>query len=109
MLEQYLEILAFGLVIIFWGMLSGAIAHTWVEILTKEGMVFYKVKQFFEKMNLPKWLSDPIIGCNLCNAGQIALWTFTGAVLVTSSSLFMLLGVIPCAAVSIITAQRLDR
>ena len=105
---DYSQLIGLGLVVILWGMLSGAIAHTWVNVLTKQGMIFHSVKEFMDRLKLPSWLKDPIIDCHLCNAGQIALWTFGIAVLITGSPLWILLGVIPCCAVSIITAQRLS-
>ena len=49
------------------------IAFTYSVILTEPGMLLEKVASWLAYI-LPEWLFMPLIGCERCVAGQMALW-----------------------------------
>ena len=49
------------------------IAFTYSVILTEPHQILNGVYEWLEK-RLPEWLFFPIIGCEKCVAGQMALW-----------------------------------
>lgn len=55
--------------------LIGVFAWVYVDILTRNEMVFGTVRIYAEAL-LPEWLYKPLIGCSYCVSGQIALWSY---------------------------------
>lgn len=56
-----------------------AIAYTWVNILTAPDMILNREKfsiYLTAEKYLPSWLFKPLIGCDYCVSGQIALWYY---------------------------------
>jgi len=49
------------------------IAFTYSVILTEPGMLLEKIASWAAFI-LPEWLFMPLIGCEKCVAGQMALW-----------------------------------
>lgn len=97
------------------GIAAGVIGSAWVLILTEPGQVFgwlkvwlydkvYDITSKFTKDPAVqyKWetyLLNPIVGCELCVSGQIALWTY----LITQP--FHIFGLIFSICLSILTAK----
>lgn len=62
------------------------IAYMYASVLTQPGHIFSKWKNFLDEtlnvrypdgsyMYRAHWLFDPLVGCALCVAGQMMLWT----------------------------------
>lgn len=52
----------------------GMIAYVYAVILTDPDHIFENLRKWAERI-LPPFLFRPLIGCEKCVAGQIALWT----------------------------------
>jgi hypothetical protein len=52
----------------------GIIAYVFV-ILTSPGMIFYFYYRLIDRLPYD-WLFKPLGGCNMCFAGQLALWFY---------------------------------
>lgn len=52
----------------------GLVAYVYAVILTDPEHIFHALWKCLEA-RLPWWLFKPIIGCELCVAGELALWT----------------------------------
>lgn len=51
------------------------LAFTYTHLLTDDEMIFSRPYHLAERQ-LPAWLFKPLIGCEKCVAGQLALWFF---------------------------------
>lgn len=51
------------------------IAFTYSVVLTEPGMLLEKIAAWLAYF-LPEWLFMPLIGCERCVAGQMALWYY---------------------------------
>jgi hypothetical protein len=49
-------------------------AYVWVHELTAGDGIFGWLSMWIDKA-LPWWISKPIVGCEACHAGQVAMWT----------------------------------
>lgn len=52
----------------------GLIAYVYAVIMTDPDQIFESFRKWAERV-LPHWLFYPLIGCEKCVAGQLALWT----------------------------------
>ena len=50
------------------------ISIVWVTFLTQPGKPFSFIGKWL--LHAPEWVRDPLIDCEMCNAGQISLWFF---------------------------------
>lgn len=55
--------------------LIAVLSYTYTNILTEPDMVFNGLYRYLDG-RIPKWLFYPLIHCEKCNAGQIALWVY---------------------------------
>lgn len=51
------------------------VAYVYSGMLTEPDKLFAPLYRFLEK-KLPSWLFAPIIGCEICVAGQLSLWYY---------------------------------
>lgn len=50
-------------------------AYVWVHELTAGDGIFAWLSMWMDKV-LPWWLSKPLVGCEQCHAGQVAMWIY---------------------------------
>jgi len=94
---------------------SGVSAYVYVQILTQPGHVLEwwsrLIHQAYDKLFTResekwyrfKWILKPILECELCVAGQFALWLFLFPVL------FKIFSLIFCICLSILVAKILNQ
>lgn len=61
--------------LILYSLLIAITGFVYSNLLTEEGHIFHGLKNFL-KEHLPEYLYKPVIGCERCVTGQLALWVY---------------------------------